>query len=68
MISNRILFKIAEREGVDPTDLPILAETIDPDALESLIKSLSDNGSVNFRYYGYDVQVTGDGDIDLTEL
>lgn len=44
----------------EPTDLPPLAETIDPDALDSLFSSPASTGRVVFRYAEYTVAVSAD--------
>lgn len=63
---------VAEAEGVDPWGLPPLYDAVDPDALHSLINSrrqIGDQSSleVTFGYHGYEVTVTGDGDVELDE-
>ncbi|MFB6154596.1 MAG: HalOD1 output domain-containing protein [Haloferacaceae archaeon] len=57
---------VAAREGVDPTDLPPLHDTIDPEILESLQHAADDAGhEVRFRYYDYRVTVDADGNVHL---
>lgn len=63
---------VADAEGVDPWELPPLYDAVDPDALHSLIRSGKQIGDrspleVSFRYAGYDVTVSGDGDVELDE-
>ena len=60
-----ILYEIADRDGVDPIDLPVLADHIDPDALEAVLESASDV-SVTFQYDTHRVTVGGDGDVEIT--
>lgn len=60
-----IVEKIADREGVEPTELrPPLYEVVNPDALESLFRSQG-NGRVEFAYCGYDVVVRSDGAVSV---
>jgi len=44
----------------EPTELPPLVETIDPDALNSLFNSPDSAGRVVFRYLEYTVAVSAD--------
>ncbi len=62
---------VAAREGVDSTELhPPLHETIDTDALESLIESATRGrarASVTFAYHGYTVRVDSSGDVRVSK-
>lgn len=63
---------VADREGVDATELPPLGSVIDPDALNSLFAYSPDGapqsqGYVVFQYCGYSVAVHSDGQIILEE-
>lgn len=63
-----IVSEVATREGVEPTDLPPLARTIDPDALRDVVDSgRGGSVSVRFSYEGYDVTVDSDGDVRVDE-
>lgn len=68
-ISLRIVDSIAAENGCDPTDLPVLYETIDPGALDALFRpsgtSQRSIGQVSFRYAGYRVSVDADGTITI---
>jgi hypothetical protein len=69
-VSARIVEAVARSNGVDPTDLSSLYETIDPDALDALVSSHSDgtgqeNLSVQFTYAGREVVVRSSEDIDV---
>lgn len=71
-----IVRAIADREGIDVTDLeppaydPLYA-VVDPEALDDLFRTRSDDGSVNasvqFEYAGYDVLVHADGRVEIAE-
>ncbi|RZV10416.1 hypothetical protein BDK88_1574 [Natrinema hispanicum] len=66
----RIIERIAEADGVDPTSMtPPLADVVDPDALNELIDHGSDDADrtfeVRFHYCGHEVVVTDDGDVAL---
>lgn len=73
-ISVRIVRRVAEREGVDPSSLePPLQQVIDPDALESLFRRPGGRpaalaGSVEFAYNGHEVVVDSSGDVTVTDL
>lgn len=49
----------------DALDLPALAETIDPDALDALFPSHGEPVSVEFEYAGYGVVVREDRTIEV---
>lgn len=67
--STAIAEAVAERVDSEPTALdPPLYESVDPDALDALLTSLSENevgGSVSFSYFGFDVVVHADGTVSL---
>ena len=66
-----VVLAVAEATNADPTELEPLAEAIDPDALEALVRSLrrsdrdADDASVEFRLNGCHVTVYTDGRIEL---
>lgn len=66
-LSDRIVRDVSSAAGCDPLELPPLFGSIDPDALDATIRTVSD-GAVSFRFAGYDVNVDSDGEIELTEL
>jgi hypothetical protein len=64
----QILERIAKREGVTPVDMhPPLYESVDMDALHSLLASGNATLSVSFVYRGYTISVSGTGDVQITE-
>jgi len=70
-LSNRIVNTIAEREGIDVSDLPPLYVTLDPEQLDNLFRSTDDDqsvtpGAVTFEYVGYTVTVYSDGSVNLS--
>ncbi|GAB3664149.1 HalOD1 output domain-containing protein [Halopiger thermotolerans] len=74
-LSFAIISAVAEREGVDPTDIEppeyeALYDAINPEALDSLFAPRTDGtartaGRVEFSYCDYHVVVTSDGDVDV---
>ncbi|MFC7019991.1 MULTISPECIES: HalOD1 output domain-containing protein [Haloarcula] len=59
---------VADRKGVDPCDLPVVYDVIDPDALDMLFgdhRAGLANASVSFRYEGFDVRIDH-GTISIT--
>lgn len=62
-----VVQKVASQEDVPPTDLPSLYQTIDPDALNAIVQSMSDDGVVTFQYTGCSVSVNGDGIVSVTQ-
>lgn len=71
-VSEAIVVAVADEKGVSPMEGPPLYSAIDPDALDTFIDSLNGTrdelmGTVTFAYGGYEVTVTGAGDISVTE-
>lgn len=66
--ASAVVEAVAEREGVDSTDLPPLFDAIGPDILEILHEADPDsNQRVTFEYAGYTVTVSADGSVVLDE-
>jgi len=59
-----IVYRVAELEGTTPLELPPLHETVDPDALDTLLDS--EGVTVSFDYYGYYVYMTSDGTVAIS--
>jgi hypothetical protein len=55
-----IIWELAAKLGCDPIDIDPLAESVDPDALETIIGS-SDDASILFDHAGCTVEVTAQG-------
>ncbi|WIV67282.1 HalOD1 output domain-containing protein [Natrialbaceae archaeon AArc-T1-2] len=76
-LSFAVIDAIAEREGVDATEIEppeyeALYEVLNPEALDALFAPREDgtprsNGQVKFTYCGYDVVVDSDGDVTVRE-
>lgn len=65
--SDRVVQTIADREGVDPTELPPLFESVDPDALDALLRRDDTAGAqVTFTHHGHEVTVRSDGRVSLS--
>ncbi|WP_246310178.1 HalOD1 output domain-containing protein [Halorarum halophilum] len=62
-ITGTVVEAVADETDVSPTDIsPQLYDTVDPDALDSLVRSRTGNGlRVRFRYHGCTVVVDGTG-------
>ncbi|WP_049941582.1 HalOD1 output domain-containing protein [Haloterrigena turkmenica] len=70
--SLEIIERVASLEETDPLALPPLYDTIDPDALDSLVQSSAADGArtestIRFTYCGYDVRVGADGGVVVSE-
>lgn len=68
--SEAVVLAVAEAEGASPLDLRPLASVIDPEELDHLVDSMASRpegpaGRVVFVYAGYEVTVTGRGDVSL---
>ncbi|UTF53254.1 HalOD1 output domain-containing protein [Natronosalvus rutilus] len=67
-ITHTIVSKISDRENTDPINLPPLYEAVDPERLQELVESSPNDTSVaKFTYYGYQINVTGDGKTTIGE-
>lgn len=70
-LSAAVVEAVARAEGVDPTALEEpLYEVVDPDALDDLTAvghgdSPTSQVRIYFTYYGYEVEVRGDGEVVL---
>lgn len=65
-VASELLAQVAALDGCDETELPLLHDTLDVDALEALIDSCG-TVDVRFVYAGYQVRVTGDGTVEVSE-
>ncbi|WP_226006300.1 HalOD1 output domain-containing protein [Natrinema salinisoli] len=76
-ISFDVIAAVAEAEGIDPVELEppeydALYDVINPEALDSLFATRENGkerptGRVEFHFCGYDVVVTNDGDVDVSD-
>jgi hypothetical protein len=69
--STAVVETVANVAGSDPRDIDILSNSINPDALDRLVRGPerhSQSVSVTFRFAGYKVVVHGDGEIVVRSL
>lgn len=73
-ISVTIVTAIAEQEGVDPTEIrppeyESLYDVCNPEALDALFSydETATNGTISFTFCGYDVRVSSNGTVTVTE-
>ena len=67
-----VLASVARLAGTEATDLPLLADAVDPDSLDRLAASLKADGSsgswgVEFEYAGYVVVLDGPASLLIGE-
>lgn len=70
-VSERIVTAVAEFTGRDPLSLDPLYDAIDPEALDALFEPTDATGTprrVAFTYAGCSVEITGEGEIRVTDL
>ncbi|MFT4882853.1 MAG: hypothetical protein ACI8U4_000349 [Natronomonas sp.] len=65
-VSERLIQRVANTTNSNPSELPVLYDHIDPDALDTLIEKMSD-GEISFTYAGCEVTVESEGTIRLDE-
>lgn len=65
-VSERVVRSVADNTNTDPLELPPLFDTVDPDALDALVRSLSD-GELTFTYAGCAVTVDSTGAVELAD-
>jgi hypothetical protein len=68
-LSERVVSKVAVREGVSEEELPPLYDSIEPDALEELFHHTNTRTAtdllVQFSYVGYTVTIRKPGAISI---
>ena len=64
-----VVSAVADAAGTDPLELPPLSNVIDPEALNDLVDCGRNSAlrSISFEYAGYDVVVSGTGDIRVVQ-
>ncbi|WP_225741346.1 HalOD1 output domain-containing protein [Halorussus halophilus] len=66
-VSATVVEQVAAAHGVEPTELDTpLGTTLDTDALDSLVGSLSADATVSFTYTGIEVVVHSDGYVEVS--
>lgn len=65
-MSREVMETAARESNTDVLDLPPLYDSLDPDALNTLIRSMSD-GQVLFTYAGQRITVNSRGEVETTE-
>lgn len=59
-VSMMVVSEVAEREALDPTELPPLQNVVDSDALNALFSNDKDGTiQMNFEYISHSVQING---------
>lgn len=66
-ISTNVVLSIAAIENIRPTQLPPLAQTIDPDALNTVFEC-SDDAILSFSYAGYRITLDALGSIEIASV
>ncbi|SEL38175.1 HalOD1 output domain-containing protein [Haloferax larsenii] len=66
-LSTNVVLSVAAIEGVRPTELPPLARTIDPDALDQVFCG-TDDAILSFSYAGYRVAIHAADRIEITPI
>lgn len=64
--SEQVIQTIANQSNTDALDLPPLFDTLDPDALDTLVREMNE-GEISFAYAGYNITVNSRGAIEVEE-
>ncbi|WP_423744333.1 HalOD1 output domain-containing protein (plasmid) [Haladaptatus sp. SPP-AMP-3] len=65
-ISQDVVFEVAEQANVQPNELPPLYDSIDPDALDTVVAS-NDDLELSFSFAGYRVTIDGEDSVLVRE-
>ena len=70
-VVDNVVSAVAEKEGVSECELPMLYDSIDPEALKELFEHATTRTDtellVQFSYAGYTVTVQGPNDVTIDE-
>lgn len=62
-----VIEAVAAVTGNEPTNLPLLHESVNTDALESIFRpGVEEDVRLSFRYNGFDITVRSDGTVTAT--
>ncbi|QSW98336.1 HalOD1 output domain-containing protein [Haloterrigena alkaliphila] len=65
--SERVVEAVATASGTSPLDFePTLYDVVDPEALDALVRSGTENVRIQFRYGDRSVVVTGTGHVEVS--
>lgn len=62
-VAEALVYAIADAVGVDPLSVRPVYESVDPDALDALIRGDANDLAIAFDHDGVPVEVYGDGTI-----
>jgi len=63
-IIEQILTAVTQKENCDKLDLPPIYEATDPDALATIVEG-DGVQEITFTYYGYHIQIDGEGRVSV---
>lgn len=66
-ISQRVVFAVAEQADVEPNELPPLYDSLDPDALDAVVRSSDADLEISFSFAGHRVEIGGDETIRVRQ-
>lgn len=64
--SEQVVETVAAEEECNPVELPPFGESIDADAVNSIIATL-DEGKIAFSYHGKQISITADQTIEIRD-
>lgn len=66
-VSEAVILALVRVDDVDPPGVPPLRQSVNTVALDSIFEDDSLTGCITFQYEGYEITVTSDGDITVTQ-
>lgn len=66
-ISEQVVQRMERATGLNPGEMPPLYDSIDPDALDTLVTRMAD-GEIRFRYIDHWIVITSSGDVQIHAL
>lgn len=64
-LATKVIKKVAQANNIDPVDLGLLSEAVDPEALNDLVTRSPGAVQIKFEYERHTVTVRGDGHIHI---
>lgn len=67
-VTTTLVYSLSSLTDVEPTEMRPLGYAVDPDGLDTHVRSGSEDATVSFEFHGHRVTVRGDGQIEFAPL